>query len=273
MLTVNPSAAPTLTALSINPASVVGGNSATGTVTLSAAAPAGGMVVTLSDNSAAATVPASVTVPAGATSATFAITTTSVTAATSATISATAGGVTRSATLAVNPAAAAVTVSGVSLSPASVTGGNTSQGTVTLSGPAPSGGMVVTLASNNTAAATVPASVTVPAGATSATFTVSSKAVTASTSVLISATGGGVTRSATLTVNPARRRTPWASRRPSTRPPRRCSCVEATSTSTERHAPGLRDGDESVDRHADEQAAAASTPASSPGRRTRRTSP
>jgi hypothetical protein len=84
-----------------------------------------------------------------------------------------------------------------------VTGGNSSTGTITLSGPAPTGGLVVTLASNNTAAATVPASVTVPAGATGATFTISTKAVTASTGVLVSATGGGVTRSATLTVNPA----------------------------------------------------------------------
>jgi hypothetical protein len=201
LLTVNPSAAPTLTALSISPASLVGGNSATGTVTLSDPAPAGGLVVTLSDNSTAVTVPASVTVPAGATDATFTITTATVAAATSATVTATAGGVTRTATLAVNPAAA-VTVAGVSLNPATVTGGNTSQGTVTLSGPAPSGGMVVTLASGNTAAATVTASVTVPAGATSATFTVTTKSVTASTSVLVSATGGGVTRSATLTVTP-----------------------------------------------------------------------
>ena len=51
--------------------------------------------------------------------------------------------------------------------------------------------------------ATVPATVTVPAGATSANFTVTTKTVTATTSVVISATGGGVTRSATLTVNRA----------------------------------------------------------------------
>jgi hypothetical protein len=55
----------------LNPTSVVGGNASTGTVTLSAAAPAGGAAVTLSDNSSAAGVPASVTVAAGATSAKF----------------------------------------------------------------------------------------------------------------------------------------------------------------------------------------------------------
>jgi len=48
--------------------------------------------------------------------------------------------------------------------------------------------------------ATVPASVTVAAGATSATFTVSTVAVAVNTVVSISASSGGVTRTATLTV-------------------------------------------------------------------------
>ncbi len=230
MLTVNPTAAPTLSALTINPANVTGGTSSTGTVTLSAPAPAGGLVVTLSDNSAAVTVPASVTVAAGATSANFTIATTSVTASTLATISATAGGVTQSATLTVNPAPA-VTLSTVGLNPTSVTGGKTSQGTVTLSGPAPSGGLVVTLASNNTAAATVPVSVTVPAGAISTTFTMTTSAVTASTSVLISATGGGVTRSATLTVTPAQTDTATVTKAEYTAS-KKVLLVEATSSST-----------------------------------------
>jgi hypothetical protein len=96
--------AASLSALSVSPTSVTGGSSSTGTVTLSAAAPTGGAVVTLSDNSAAATVPASVTVPAGATSATFTITTATVTSATPVTISGAFGGATRTATLTVNPA-------------------------------------------------------------------------------------------------------------------------------------------------------------------------
>ena len=115
ILTVEPSAeappppppppppGPTLTALTANPTTVVGGNTSTGTVTLSAAAPSGGAVVSLSDNSMAVSVPASVTVSGGATSATFTISTTSVTASTSATISGVYAGVTRTATLTVNP--------------------------------------------------------------------------------------------------------------------------------------------------------------------------
>jgi hypothetical protein len=121
-LTVNPSgAAPppppppppapvTLSALSLNPASVVGGNSSAGTVTLSAAAPAGGAAVSLSDNSTAASTPASVTVPAGATSASFTVTTSAVSTSTPVTISAAFGGVTRTAVLNVTPASQLVTL-------------------------------------------------------------------------------------------------------------------------------------------------------------------
>ncbi|HET7195322.1 MAG TPA: hypothetical protein VFI99_10065 [Nocardioides sp.] len=89
-----PSSAPVLSALSVSPTDVVGPNPATGTVTISAAAPAGGFVVDLqSDNTAAATVPPSVTVPAGATRASFPITTNQVTNAQSAVIIGTVGGV------------------------------------------------------------------------------------------------------------------------------------------------------------------------------------
>ena len=94
-------------------------------------------------------------------------------------------------------------LSTISLSPSSVVGGNTSVGTATLTSPAPSGGIVVTLSSSNTSVATVPASVTVSSGATSATFTVATSPVSQSTSVVITGTAGGVTRTATLTVTPA----------------------------------------------------------------------
>src|SRR5437588_186495 len=96
-----------------------------------------------------------------------------------------------------------VTLSTLSLNPTTVTGGDSSTGTVTLSGPAPSGGAQVALSSSDTSVATVPSSVTVAAGATSATFTVSTSTVTASTIVTISASYAGVTKTASLTVNPA----------------------------------------------------------------------
>jgi hypothetical protein len=92
-------------------------------------------------------------------------------------------------------------LSSLSLNPTSVVGGNPSQGTVTLSGPAPSGGAVVSL-SDNSSAASEPATVTVPGGSTSATFTITTSPVTRSRSVTISAAAGGVTKTAVLTVNP-----------------------------------------------------------------------
>src|SRR6266403_1845959 len=94
------------------------------------------------------------------------------------------------------------TLSSIALNPTSVTGGSPSTGTVSLSGPAPSGGAAVSLSSDNTTAATVPASVTVTAGASSATFTVSTSSVTTSTSVNISASYAGATKTASLTVLP-----------------------------------------------------------------------
>lgn len=90
-----------LSAVAVSPSSVVGGNTSTGTVTLTSAAPPGGTVVSLSSNHAAANVPASVTVAAGGTSATFTTTTSAVGTSTPVTISAVFGGVTRTAGLTV----------------------------------------------------------------------------------------------------------------------------------------------------------------------------
>src|SRR5262245_53278052 len=164
-------------------------------------APPGGAIVALgSTNPALASVPSSVTIPAGASSATFAITTGAVGTATDVTILA-ARSTTLQQTIQLLPPGA---LSSLSLSPSTVTGGETSQGTVTLASPAPAGGVVVSLASTDTTVATVPASITVPAGASSATFTVSTSVVTgAGTWSQISASAGGIERLATINVNPA----------------------------------------------------------------------
>ena len=94
-------------------------------------------------------------------------------------------------------------LSTLNLNPTAVVGGNSATGTITLTSAAPSGGLPVSLSSNNTAAATVPASVTVPAGSTSATFTVSTNSVSNSQSSTIIASAGGIIRSATITVQTA----------------------------------------------------------------------
>jgi hypothetical protein len=70
-----------------------------------------------------------------------------------------------------------------------------------LNGPAPTGGMVVTLSSSRTSTAQVPASVTVAAGQTTATFAITTLAVTQNRTATISARRS-VTVSAVLTVTP-----------------------------------------------------------------------
>ena len=111
-LTVNPDAPSTtsISAVSVNPTSVSGGTSASGTVTLTAAAPAGGMAVALSSDNAAATVASSATVPAGATTASFSVATSAVTASTPVTITASAGGASKTAALTVTPQAQGATL-------------------------------------------------------------------------------------------------------------------------------------------------------------------
>jgi sugar lactone lactonase YvrE len=198
VLTVNPPAAVVaLNSVTVTPTSVVGGASVTGTVTLSGAAPVGGVVVTLTSSSVSARVPVSVTVPAGATSATFPITTIKVNAVANVNVTGNVNAVALKAVLQVTPTCAPVTFV---LNPASVKGGSASTGTVTLNGPAPTGGTVVTLKSSKATAATVAASVTVPTGATSVNFIVSSKVVSATTSATITVAAGGVSKSVSLSV-------------------------------------------------------------------------
>jgi RHS repeat-associated protein len=93
----------TLSSLTVSPSNVIGGRmNATGTLTLSAAAPVGGATVTLSSsNTTVATVPTTITVAAGASTATFTITTATAGAATPATITGTYG-TTRTAVLTVS---------------------------------------------------------------------------------------------------------------------------------------------------------------------------
>jgi Beta-propeller repeat len=195
---------PTLSTFSTNPSTVVGGNGSSGTVVLSTPAPEGGALIALSSsNSAVASVPPTVLAPAISFTATFAIATTPVAANTTVTITAAYNGTTRTATLTVTPTAPdppAPSLQSLTLNPSIVVGGSTSQGTITLSGGAPASGAAVSLSSTNAAVAGVPGSVVVNPGATTATFTVSTAGVSASTPVTIGATYGGTTRTAGLTV-------------------------------------------------------------------------
>jgi len=197
----NPSSGPvSLSSVSINPSAVTGGQTSTGTVFLTAAAPSGGVTIALADNQGSVTIPSSINIAAGLASAAFSVSTTPVALTENATVTATLNNVSKSTTLTVRPPA----VAAISLAPSSVTGGTSSTGTVSLTGAAPSGGTVVQLTSSKISAATVPANLTVPAGTSSKTFIVATTAVKANTSAIISATAGGATKSATLTIQKAR---------------------------------------------------------------------
>lgn len=190
---------PNLSALTLNPSTVTGGQTVSGTVSLTGPAPTGGASVSLSSANPAATVPASVTVPANSSSANFTINTTAVRATTAGNITASYNGINKSAPLTVNPASLAALAS-LTLNPTTVVGGSNSTGTVTLNKAAPAGGVVITLASSNSTRAKVPPSVTIAAGASSAAFTVTTTSTNKKVSVKVTASYGGVNKSATLTI-------------------------------------------------------------------------
>jgi len=104
----------------------------------------------------------------------------------------------------VNMSAQGTTAPGALSALTCATGSMSAAGTdacnVTLSGPAGSSGMVVNLASNNTAV-TVPASVTVPANATSASFNATVASVSSTQTATVSASSGSVTESFMIQLN------------------------------------------------------------------------
>jgi hypothetical protein len=108
----------------------------------------------------------------------------------------------QSFTLIVNPPY----LTSLSLDSSSVVGGLTNAtGTVTLDAPGEgsTAQRTVTLSSSNPAAATVPATVTVATGATTATFTVTSRPVASTTTTTVTATLGAQTKTVVVTVTPA----------------------------------------------------------------------
>jgi hypothetical protein len=184
-------------ALSVSPTAVSSGTAAQGTVTLGSPAGGKGTTVALSSSDpGVAGVPATVTVARGQTSATFAITT-GPTAGALVTITAAQGRATSSALLTVT----APDLVSLVLNPSTIREGDTGTGTVTLSGPAPSAGVLVTLVSSDPAAVVPDGRVLVLNGQTSATFLV--RGVSSASSVTITGTLGATTRSAQLTIQSA----------------------------------------------------------------------
>jgi len=196
VLTITPAS---FASVNVNPTTVIGGGSPTGTVFLNGFAPPAGITVKLS--SAKATVPASVIVLSGNSSATFQIGTKPVTTSTSATITAVSGPITQSASLTIQPAS----LQAFSVAPTTAVGGSKTAviGTLTMTGPAPTAGCTISLTSSNTKLATVPASARILSGATTGTFTVTHKAVATPQVVSVTAKYGTVTQQVSITLQPA----------------------------------------------------------------------
>ncbi len=93
-------------------------------------------------------------------------------------------------------------LSGLTCSSGSVTGAGSDACTVSLSAAAGSGGLAVSLSSNNSAV-TVPSSVTVPAGAVSAGFTASISAVSTAQTDTLTASAGGATQTYAISLGAA----------------------------------------------------------------------
>ncbi len=94
------------------------------------------------------------------------------------------------------------TVSSLGIAPSTVSSGASTTITITLSEPAPSGGAVVLLSSNNTGAFPVPASYTVPATQTSVSFMNDAGTVSTSATVTVTASYNSSSTKAMVTVNP-----------------------------------------------------------------------
>jgi hypothetical protein len=203
LTTIAVNQAVSLNSLVCSPSSLTGPATSSCTVSLSAAAPAGGTTVSLLSDNSSAIVPLSISVPSGSTSATFSVTAAAVSATQSATLSAALGASSLGTALSLlPPGGAPVLLTSVACNPSSLETGAFSTCTVILNGTAPGGGAAVGLTSG-TSALTVPSSVTVPAGASSTTFTAAAGTVTATQTVAVTASVGGNSLTNSLVLNPA----------------------------------------------------------------------
>ncbi len=199
--------------LTIAPSSVIGGASgnATGTITLPAAAPAGGLTFSLhSDQSVAAfangTQDSTVTVAENTTTATFQITTTPPVAVNqvvniSATLPGGVIGGLGSLTQQLN--VRQVGVAGIKFIPSMISSRaprNKTICTITLDAPATSDGTITLSTSGATNIVNIPASVPIKKGQVSVSFTVTSKSVSRTLATTVTASFGAGSAAATVTV-------------------------------------------------------------------------
>jgi hypothetical protein len=190
---------PSLKSITLNAGTISGGAHVGAVAMLNGQAPAGGAVVDFSSDSPSAMPPALATVLAGNSSVSISIPTNMVAANTLANISASWNGASSQAPLTITPQGQPASIA---LSPASVSGSAGSFATVTMAAPS-ANDQIFQVSSSNPAVAGVSNSVMIAAGSTTGGIAINTAPVSTQTLVTISVSGGGVTRSATLTLNPA----------------------------------------------------------------------
>jgi hypothetical protein len=177
--------------------SVIGGKRFGASVTLNRPAPAGGLKVTITSDKSAVP-PATIFVPEDVTTFAFDLSTIAVDRDTPATISAkTTNAQALSTTTVLAP-----TITSVSLDTNSIMSGGRATMTITLSGEAPAGGLVLSLSTSNSAAI-MPTTVVVAGGKKSVKVSVKGDVVSTTTQAVLTATFAASSKSVTLTIHPA----------------------------------------------------------------------
>ena len=202
----SPPPPPSLSSLTLSSSTVSSGGTVTGILRLTSPAPAGGAVVRLQGSmEGQVIVPQNVTIPGGSISATFTTTPAPQTPFPRwVFIQGTYGtfGGSQARILEIEPAAGPATLLGIGPASQDLIGGNSGRASVALVIPAPSGGGVVSLTTDNPSVIQVPASVTIPEGNSATSFAIGTSHITGlPTGGNVFATAGGVTKSIFVNVS------------------------------------------------------------------------
>lgn len=189
---------PSVKSIQMTPATLSGGAQASALITLNGTAPSTGATFTLSSSSAAVIPPASATIAAGDSTVAVAVQTGNVSANTPATVTANWNGGSASSQITVTPQGQP---SAITLSPATINGSGGSTALISMAAPATTD-QIFSVTSSNPAVAQVSNQVLIPAGNTTGSVQITTEPVNQQTLITISTTGSGVTKSATLTMNP-----------------------------------------------------------------------
>lgn len=167
-------------------------------VQLTAAVPSGGATINLnSSNPGVLPVPATITMPGNTAWMQFQVQAGQVTTPTPVSLTATLNSASASAQFTLQPPS----LKSLTISPSTISGGAQPQGIVMLNGQAPAGGAVVTLTSNSPSVSP-PSSVVVAAGSFSTSFPIPSSTVAANTTATVTASYGGASAQAQVTLTP-----------------------------------------------------------------------